>query len=219
MKNLNQKNHNSTQKFTEIIDIVDDLVLFTGGTACIVIEVTASNFALLSKKEQDAKIYAYASLLNSLTFPIQIIIRNKRMDITSYLKDLEEAELTTKNELLSRHIALYRDFVREMVKINIVLNKAFYVVVGFSSLEAGLSGVKSQVGKNGTDKEAFVTAAQKSLYAKADSVHQQLSRLAVTAKTLEKEELIKLFYDIFNDGLIQGTQADSDINTPMIKPA
>jgi hypothetical protein len=219
MKNTAQKNHNSTQKFTEVIDIVDDIVLFTGGTACIVIEITASNFALLSKKEQDAKIYAYASLLNSLTFPIQIIIRNKRMDISSYLKDLEEQELATKNELLSRHIAMYRDFVREMVRVNVVLNKAFYVAIAFSSLESGLSGVKSQVSKNEAEKEAFVTAAQKALYNKADSVHQQLGKLAVTAKTLEKEELIKLFYDIFNDAPIQGSQADSDINTPMIKPA
>ena len=129
MKNTAQKNHNSTQKFTEVIDIVDNIVLFTGGTACIVIEITASNFALLSKKEQDGKIYAYASLLNSLTFPIQIIIRNKRMDISSYLKDLEEQELATKNELLSRHIAMYRDFVREMVRVNVVLNKAFYVAI------------------------------------------------------------------------------------------
>ncbi len=219
MKTSAQKNHNSTQKFTEIVDIVDDIVLFSGGTAGIVIEITASNFALLSKKEQDAKIYAYASLLNSLTFPIQIIIRNKRMDISSYLKDLEEQELGTKNDLLARHIAMYRDFVREMVKVNVVLNKAFYVVIGFSSLEAGLSGVKSQVARNEVEKEAFVTAAQKALYNKADSVHQQLGKLAVTAKTLEKEELIKLFYDIFNDAPIQGTQADSDINTPLIKPA
>jgi len=58
----NNKNHNSTQKFTEIVDIVDDIVILEGGTACIVIEITASNFALLSEKEQDAKIYAYASL-------------------------------------------------------------------------------------------------------------------------------------------------------------
>ncbi len=219
MAKANDKNHNSTQKFTEIVDIVDDIVLLAGGNACIIIEITASNFALLSEKEQDAKIYAYASLLNSLSFPIQILVRNKRMDITSYLKELEEAERTTKNELLSHHISMYRDFVREMVKVNVVLNKSFYVVIPFTSLEAGLSGVKSQVAKNEIEKEAFVKSAQKALYNKADSVHQQLAKLAVTAKTLEKEELIKLFYDIFNDAPIQGSQADSDLNTPLIKPA
>ena len=86
----------STQQFTEVVDIIDNVVLLQGGLACVVINVTASNFALLSKKEQDAKIYAYASLLNSLNFPIQIIIRNQLVDITSYLKSLEEQEKMTK---------------------------------------------------------------------------------------------------------------------------
>lgn len=215
----NQKIHASTQKFTEIIDIVDNIVLMEGGAACLVIEITASNFALLSKKEQDSKIFSYAALLNSLTFPIQILVRNKRMDISSYLKDLEKQELATQNQLLAQHIRLYRDFVREMVKVNIVLNKSFYVVIPFSPLEAGVAGVKQNVGKNEEAKEAYVATAQKSLLNKAESLHQQLAKLAISAKTLEKEELIKLFYDIFNDGAIQGSQADSDLNTPLIKAA
>lgn len=212
-----QKGTNSTQKFTEILDIVGNIVLFTNGNAAIVIEVTASNFTLLSQKEQDTKIYSYAALLNSLTFPIQILIRNKRMDITSYLKELDEAEHMTKNELLAQHIRLYRDFVREMIRVNVVLTKMFYVVISFSALEGGLSGLKQSYDKDAAQKQAFVEAAQKSLLGKAESVHSQLVKLAVSAKTLEKEELIKLYYDIFNDAGIQGTQADSDVNTPLIK--
>ncbi len=212
-----EKNHASTQKFTEVIDIVDSIAILEGGNACMVIEVTASNFALLSKKEQDAKIYAYAALLNSLTFPIQILIRNKRIDITSYLKELEEKEIETKNELLAQHIRMYREFVREMVKINVVLNKTFYVVIPYTALEAGLSGVKQSFGKNSAEKQAFLEAAQKALGGKAESVNSQLGKLAVTSKVLEKEEMIKLFYDVFNDDTIQGSQADSDIDTPMIK--
>ncbi len=218
MKNPAQKTHATTQKFTEIVDIVDNIVIFAGGNAALVIEITASNFTLLSKKEQDARIYSYAALLNSLTFPIQIIIRNKRMDISSYIKDLEEAERMTKNELLAQHIRLYREFVREMVRVNVVLNKAFYVVIPFSSLEAGLSGVKQTFGKNESEKYAFVQAAKKTLLSKAESLHAQLAKLAISSRTLEKEELIKLYYDIFNDSPIQASQAEMDINTPIIKP-
>ncbi|GIW62162.1 MAG: hypothetical protein KatS3mg089_1014 [Patescibacteria group bacterium] len=219
MKSPAQKTHATTQKFTEIVDIVDNIVIFTGGNAALVIEITASNFTLLSKKEQDARIYAYAALLNSLTFPIQIIIRNKRMDISSYIKDLEEAERMTKNELLSQHIKLYREFVREMVRVNVVLNKAFYIVIPFSSLEAGLSGVKQTFGKNESEKYALVEAAKKTLLSKAESLHAQLAKLAISSRTLEKEDLIKLYYDIFNDSPIQASQAEMDINTPIIKPA
>lgn len=210
--------HATTQKFTELVDIVDNIVLLEGGNACLIIEITASNFALLSSKEQDAKIYSYAALLNSLTFPIQILIRNKRIDITSYLKELEEDELKTKNPLLAQHIRLYREFVKEMVRVNVVLNKTFYVVISFTALEAGLGGVKQTFGKSQAEKDAFLEAAQKALMGKAESVQAQLLKLAVTAKILEKEELIKLYYDIFNDVTIQATQAESDINLPIIKP-
>src|SRR6266550_3126397 len=77
-----QKIHATTQKFTEIVDFIDNIVVLEGGAACMIIEITASNFALLSRREQDTRIFAYASLLNSLSFPIQILIRNKRIDIS-----------------------------------------------------------------------------------------------------------------------------------------
>jgi len=94
------KIHASTQKFTEIVDFVDEIVVLEGGNACLIIEITASNFALLSKREQDSRIFSYAALLNSLSFPIQIIIRNKRMDISNYLLELDEIIRTTKNPQL-----------------------------------------------------------------------------------------------------------------------
>src|SRR6476646_7796104 len=105
-----QKINSSTQAFTEIEDIVDNIVLLKGGSACVVIEITASNFALLAKRDQDTKLFAYAAFLNSLTFPVQILIRNKRVDISSYLKLLEDQEQKAQSPLLARQIHLYREF-------------------------------------------------------------------------------------------------------------
>src|SRR5437667_61365 len=99
----NASKSGSTQKFIEIKDITDTVVVFNNNTACSVIEVTASNFALLSKQEQDAKIFSYASLLNSLSFPIQIIIKNKKVDISAYLKSLDQEIQKTQNQLLATH--------------------------------------------------------------------------------------------------------------------
>ncbi|MBI2442545.1 MAG: hypothetical protein HYV40_01395 [Candidatus Levybacteria bacterium] len=207
----------STQKFTEIIDIIDSIVLLEGGYACIVIEVTASNFALLSKKEQDAKIYSYASLLNSLGFPIQIIVRNQRVDITSYLKSLEEQEKLTKNEMLAQHIKLYREFVHQMIKVNIVLNKQFYIVITYSALEQGATGATATVKKGEPAKLAFAQTAQKSLLSKADALLSQLRRLALSAKVLEKDELVKLYYNIYNQDNLQIAQVADDMSAPMVK--
>src|SRR5438270_831213 len=140
-----QKIHATTQKFTEIVDFADDIVILEGGNACMIIEITASNFALLSKREQDSRIFAYAGLLNSLSFPIQILIRNRRMDISIYIKELEEVITNTKNPQLAAYVEYYAAFVKEMVTVNVVLNKSFYIVVPFSSLEMGVTGAANQV--------------------------------------------------------------------------
>ena len=68
-----------------ISDITDDIVLYKDGGAALVMESTSLNFSLLSEKEQEAVIAAYAALLNSLSFAIQIVIRTQRKDISNYL--------------------------------------------------------------------------------------------------------------------------------------
>lgn len=214
-----QKIHSSTQKFTEIVDIGDEVVVLEGGYACLIIEVTGSNFALLSQKEQEAKIVSYASLINSLTFPIQVLIRNKRVDITSYLKELEEQEHNTKNDLLASHIKLYRTFVHEMIRVNVVLSKQFYLVISYSALEGGVTGAAQQAQKGApTSGKDFMATATKALETKAAALLPQIQKLAVSAKVLQKEELIKLFYEIYNSNESMGaTMVGEDLNTPIIR--
>lgn len=216
-KKTNQKAHSTTQKFTEIVDIVDDIVLLEGGNACLIIEVTASNFALLSKREQDAKIYSYAALLNSLSHPIQVVIRNKRVDVSSYLKLLDEQQKQTQNPMLANHIRLYRDFVQQMVRVNVVLNKMFYIVIPYSPLEAGMTSV-AKTKKGEQAKQQGLEQAKKTLETKAESLLGQLRKLAVSAKVLGQEELIKLYYDIYNQDTIASDVYDAVAN-PLVKPA
>lgn len=194
----------STQKFTEIQNIQEDVVVLTGGNACLIIEVKATNFSLLSQEEQQAKIFAFASLLNSLSFPIQILIRNKRVDVSSYIKRLDQefTVLSSSSAVTAQHkeqhdkkmsyLKQYSLFVQELIKVNTVLDKTFYIVVSFSSLEKGVSGV-------GMKKDDFFLSAKAGLRTKAESILGQLGRLNLRSKILEKEQLIKLFYSIYND--------------------
>lgn len=195
-----QKIHATTQKFTEIVDFADDIVVLEGGNACMIIEITASNFALLSKREQDTRIFSYAGMLNSLSFPVQILIRNRRMDISSYIKELDEVVANTKNPQLAAYVEYYSAFVKEMVTVNVVLNKAFYIVVPFSSLEMGVTGAAQQVPQKPQGQaDAFITSARKILTNKANSLLGQLQKFATSAKILQKEDLIKLYYEIYNE--------------------
>lgn len=193
MKNSAQRTKATTQKFIEILDIVDNIVLLASGNACSVIEVQATNFALLSQEEQNIRVLSYSSLLNSLSFPIQVFIRSKKIDISSYLKLLEEEVEKSQNQLLKNKIKLYKDFVAELVKVNVVLDKKFYVVIPYTGLESG-------IGMSGNN---FFLSAKARLSAKAESLHAMLRRMNLAAKTLGKEELVKLFHEIYNGDLEQ----------------
>lgn len=217
MKKSAQNIHATTQKFTEIEDVSEDIVILSKGNACLIVEVTAINFALLSAEEQDAKVFAYASLLNSLSFPIQVIIRNRKLDISAYLKSLDAQAKATPNQMLSEQIGLYHDFVQELVKVNTVLDKKFYICLSYSYLEKGVASAAKATDKNLAKDPSFVDQAKTSLHSKAESLRSQLSRLNLRAKTLEKEELIKLFYEIYNDSYIESNQVDENLRTPIVK--
>lgn len=198
-----QKISASTQKFIEIQDIRENVVLLTGNRACMVLQVTATNFSLLSREEQDARMFAYASLLNSLSFPIEILIKNKKVQIESYLKLLkDEAEKTT-NPKLAQEIRLYREFIEDLVKLTSVLDKQFFIVIPYNSLESGLKGSPTSSTVHGvkttiTSDDAFFSEAKTSLRAKAEALVGQVERISLRAKILDKEELIKVYYEIFN---------------------
>ncbi|EKD65478.1 MAG: hypothetical protein ACD_50C00078G0002 [uncultured bacterium] len=212
-----QKIRATTQKFTEIEDVTGNIVLLSSGNACLIIEVKATNFALLSKEEQDAKIFAYAALLNSLSFPIQIFIRSKRIDISSYLKLLDQEAKNTQNDVLRNRIVLYRDFVQDLIRINTVLDKRFYIVIPYSYLESGAAGAKTFAQKTRLDKDAAAEAAKLGLDLKAKSLHAQLKRLGLVAKTLEKEELIRLFYEIYNEDFVETNPITDNVKAIIIK--
>lgn len=177
----------TTQNFTEIKEIIGNVVLFSRGNGCLIIELTATNFSLLSPLEQEAKIAAYASILNSLSFPIQIVIRSKKLDITNYLKLLDNEIGKNQNSKLGVQIQKYRNFVAELVKVNTILDKKFYIVVPYNHLENPATH---------DQKLAAVT----SLHTKASTLSSQLERLNLKFRILEGDELTKLYFDLYNEG-------------------
>lgn len=190
------KHNTSTQRFTELKDIKENIVILEGGNASIIIEITATNFALLSREEQEGKMFAYASLLNSLSFPVQIYVRSKRIQILPYLKLLDAEQRKAVNPKLGMFIKQYRDFIENLVTVSTVLDKQFYLIISYSSLEGGIKRPQKGVSSD----ELFFQGAKTSLRTKADSVMALLERVGLRSHVLEEDELTKLFYDIYNQG-------------------
>jgi len=193
----------STQKFVEIEDIDHDVALFVDGSCALVLATTAVNFGLLSEKEQEALIYAYAGLINSLSFPVELLIRSQHKDVTAYLHLLEEQEQKQKNPKLAHSIHSYRLFVATTVKEKDVLDKKFYLIIPFSSLELGAS-TKVLFGNKKTGlpypKDYIFERALTVLIPKRDHMLRLLHRLGLRAYQLNREQLVKLFFTIYNPG-------------------
>lgn len=184
----------STQSFVEIEEIKDDIVLLKDFSAVCVVEVGAVNFWLLSQEEQSAIIYSYAGLLNSLSFPTQILILSKKMDISSYLDYLDGKINQKQLELIRKRLESYKEFIKTVVKKNTVLEKRFFFVVPFSPLEMGVSGVNAKT----LNKEYVISRAKTSLYPKRDNLIRLLSKIGLAATILERQQLTELFFNLYN---------------------
>lgn len=192
----------TTQSFLPIADITNDMVIYKDGGAAIVMESTSLNFGLLSEKEQAAVIAAYAAMINSLSFSVQIVVRTQRKDITTYLNYLDkEAEKIT-HPLMKKLMEGYRGFITESVKKKNVLGKRFFVVLYLSPLELGVGkSIKASLRGSGRlpyTKSYVVKKAKIILYPRRDHMIRQAGRLGVKFKELKTPELIDLFHSIYN---------------------
>lgn len=220
-KNNNDRIKASTQEHLDVDDIVDDLIILKNGWVAMVLSTTAVNFDILSEAEQDATIYAYGALLNSLTFPLQVLIRSKKADITAYYQHLVEAERNQPNPDLKVQIRKYREFVQSTVQQKTILDKRFYLVIHFSPLELGVKSFKKTDTGNAKSKGQLVADAKSSLFPKRDHLIKQTARLGLFSRQLTTQEIIELLYDIYNPAPT-GTQRvildAASYTTPLVEP-
>lgn len=214
--------HATTQEHLDIEDIRDDLVVLKDGSCCMILKTTALNFGLLSETEQDATILAYAGLLNSLTFPIQIFIRSKKSDVSDYIGSLKKQEDNQSNLALKNQIAKYRKFIETTVKENNTLEKKFYIIIPFSSLELGLKSSLGTMSKRKTlpfQKEYILQKAKTALFPKKDHLIRLLNRLGIKAEQLNTQNLVELFYSIYNPESVGQQKPTSSYQTGLVEPA
>ena len=200
---------NTTQQHLLISDIRDDILILKNGGGALVLQVSAVNFGLLSDREQIAIISSFAQMLNSLSFPIQIVIRSERLNISSYLNLLDVSQKAQTNPLLSQMIGSYRQFIQKTIKENDVLDKKFYLVVPLFALELGLTA----------SKESLQQKIKTVLLPRRDQMVRQLSRVGLKATQLTNQALIELFYDIYNGQLIENVTPTAQVQVNLNNPA
>lgn len=197
----------STQRFLDISEIRDDMVILKDGTVRAVLLISSINFALKSEDEQDAIIQAYMSFLNGLEYPVQIVIQSRKMNIDGYMQRLSDQQKKSTNELLKAQIDDYRAFVSELVVLGQIMQKRFYIVVPYDPITNKRKNFWTRF------QEALSPASAANLSKKqiADRIEQlsrrvanisgQLNSMGLSSARLDTQSLIEMYYESYNPDL------------------
>ncbi len=194
----------STQAHLPIAEIKDGVVVLKDGTIRAVVMVSSVNFALKSEDEQNAVISAYVGFLNSIDFPLQIVVQSRRLQIKPYLEMLVKAEREQANELLRTQTADYRAFVEELVEIGQIMTKRFYVVVPYDPLsnkKKSFWARTKEVIKPALTvrlKEERFDQRKKDLLIRVRQVVGGLQSIGLQVAQLDTQSLIELYYATYN---------------------
>lgn len=203
-------NPSSAQNSLIFSEMREDLVVMNDGSFRAVVQCESINFDLMSSREREGVEYAYQNFLNSLYFPVQVLIRSKKIDISPYIDRLLEIRKSQDNMLLGILMEDYINFIDVLAEEANIMDKGFFIVVPY--YPAGdLSEIKKQAkglfdSLFGGGKEPTVTKIDQTSYEKAkdeirnriDSVISGLFQLGVSAKRLSTREISELYYQSYN---------------------
>lgn len=226
-------NPNSTQNTLQIAEIRDGIVIMNDGSFRSVLMMKSVNFDLMNPQEQEGVEYAYQGFLNSLYFPIQIIIRSQKVDLRPYLEKLDKIRSEHDNMLLALLMEDYIGFMSNIAMQTNIMDKRFYVVIPFipagleaqKAVEASKNFMNNLVGsfkpneaKHVTINEADLDAAKTELKNRVQAVLGGLLQTGVQGLPLDTQELIELYYDAYNPDTATRQQLKNfnDLTAPVI---
>lgn len=201
----------STQKYIDVEEIRDGVIVLKSGALRAILLVSSLNFDLKSSEEQDAIISQYQAFINSLDFPVQIVVSSRRFNIEPYLGLLNDQEAQQENELLRLQISEYKSFIKNLTEVSNIMAKSFYVVVPFSPVEderggflaklAGIFQTKQSVAQHGQLFETY----KNQLLQRVEHISAALSGTGVRVTQIGTEEVIELLYNSYNPSLFTST--------------
>lgn len=200
-----QRTKHSAQQYLDIAEIRDGVVILRDGSFRAILMASSLNFALKSEEEQSAIVYGFQDFLNSLDFPVQILVTSRRIDITPYLQELNQREEVQTSELMKIQLQEYREYIKELVKVSNVMTKNFYVVIPFAPSAAKEESATTRFTKSIRVRGGFApltptefTRYKDQLWQRVDQVATNLRGIGVRIVPLNTQEIIELFYALYN---------------------
>lgn len=194
--NMAKKKPTSTQKFLPIEEIREGVAILKDGGLRTVLMVNAINFSLKARDEQDALLSRYQDFINSLGFPVQILVQSRTLDLDTYLQSLTTNATEQTNDLLRNQTLDYIDFVKDLIGVANIMSKTFYVVIPYrlAPISRGFFGL---FGGGKLSKRDFGKAQEK-LTEQTALLSSGLASLGLNNVQLNTQEVIELLYSSYN---------------------
>lgn len=196
----------TTQEFVPIQEIRDGVVILRDGSMRGIILASSLNFALKSQDEQNSIIFQFQNFINSLDFSVQFFIQSKKLDIQPYITLLEGRYKEQVNDLMKMQTREYIEFIRTFVENTNIMSKSFFVVIPYTPplLGTAKKGALDGLFKKKEPVSVGNTTAFEENYSQLEQrmgvVEQGLVRCGIRVAKLGTEEVVELFYKIFNPG-------------------
>ncbi len=196
-----------TQIYLPFSEIHDDTLILKNGGIRAVLRTTSINFNLKSEEEQNALSFGYQAFLNSLEFPIQIVVKSRKLDVDKYIDSLKVKAKDQGNPLLQKQTYEYIDFVSRLVEYADIMSKDFLVVVPYDPPRAQTISFVEKMMQMIRGKDSYSEVKQR--HDEFESLHKGLAQRILTIQgglenlglkvhQLTTQELIELFYNTYN---------------------
>lgn len=200
-----------SQEFIPLKEVRDGIVILKDGTLCAVLLVSSVNLSLKSYDEQRATLLQFQNFLNTIDFPIQIVIQSRRYDIRPYILTLENRLKQQTEQLLQVQTREYIEFIQSFTDSVNIMRKSFFVVIPYIppilNQTTGVGKLFSFLQKKGTGTAQSTTDFEEErmqLEERIGVVDQGLTRLGLRIAQLGTQEVIELYYKTFNPGETTG---------------
>jgi len=204
-----QEQMNTAQSSLLISEIRENMMVMNDGSFRAVVACESINYDLMSNEERDGIEYSYQNFLNTLNFPIQVIIQSRRIDIKPYLDKLEKIRGEQENMLLGVLMDDYLDFIFDISQQANIMRKDFFVVIpykigGDDTNELNLKALKDNAIAEITPKThikinaADYSKAKDEMKNRVSTVLSGLMNIGVRAGQLPTKALGELYYNFYN---------------------
>lgn len=198
----------TTQEFIPIKEVRDGIAILKDGSMRAIIMTSSLNFALKSEDEQKSIIYQFQNFLNSINFSVQIVVQSRRLDIRPYIALLEERQKEQTNELMKIQTKEYIQFVKTFTDNTNIMTKSFFIVIPYSPARLDMGDVskfnfftkKNKGGSKKTNSPNPFEESRTQLEQRVSIVQQGIIRSGIRAVQLGTEEVIEMYYKLFNPG-------------------